>query len=142
MPFIFRFFFEFFRETVVSVRKHNHPGTAYSMRLYWREKVIVICTDIEHDKKIDQRIVNLARGADILIHDAQYTPEELRTHRGWGHSSYDQALQVAEMAEVKQLAITHHDPDHDDIFLQRMETLCQERFPQCVLARDGMELEL
>src|SRR5262249_5146372 len=56
--------------------------------------------------------------------------------------SYEQALQVAELADVKRLAITHHDPDHDDVFLRRMEQLCQERFPHCVLARDGMEIEL
>jgi len=46
------------------------------------------------------------------------------------------------MAGVKRLALTHHDPDHDDVFLRRMEQLCQERFQPCVLARDGMEIEL
>ena len=131
---------EIFRDTVITVRKHNHPGSAYSIRAYWREKVIVICTDIEHDKKIDQRIVNLARGADVLIHDAQYTEEELETHRGWGHSSYEQAIQVAEQAGCKMLVMTHHDPDHNDEFLTKMEKKCQERFKNCVLAREGMEI--
>ncbi len=131
---------ELFGETVVTVRKHNHPGTAYSMRFYWREKVIVFCTDIEHGKKIDQRIVNLARGADILIHDAQYTTEELETHLGWGHSSYEQALEVAEQADCRKLVLTHHDPDHNDEFLIKMEKKCQERFKDCVLAREGMEI--
>jgi len=88
------------------------------------------------------QLVELARGADLLVHDAQYTAEELPTRRGWGHSSYDQALQVAEMAGVKQLAITHHDPEHDDEFLLRMEQLCQERFADTVLAREGMEIAL
>ena len=46
------------------------------------------------------------------------------------------------MAGVKRLAITHHDPDHDDTFLRRMERLCQERGQHCVLAKDGMKLEL
>ena len=133
---------ELFGETLVTVRKHNHPGTAYSMRLYWREKVIVICTDIEHGKKIDPRIVNLARGADILIHDGQYTPEELETHRGWGHSSYDQAIDVAEQAGCKMLIITHHDPDHNDEFLFRIEKKCRERFRDCLLAREGVEFTI
>jgi ribonuclease BN (tRNA processing enzyme) len=62
--------------------------------------------------------------------------------RGWGHSSFDQAMQVAEMAGVKRLAMTHHDPDHDDEFLLRMEKLCQERVKDCVIAREGMEIEL
>ncbi len=85
-------------------------------------------------------MVELSRGADLLVHDAQYTAEELRTHRGWGHSSFDQAMQVAEMAGVKHLAMTHHDPEHDDDFLLRMEKLCQRRFPNSQLAREGMEI--
>jgi hypothetical protein len=63
--------------------------------------VLVVCTDVEHGEQIDQRLVELARGADLLVHDAQYTAEELQKRRGWGHSSFDQAMQVAEMAGVK-----------------------------------------
>jgi ribonuclease BN (tRNA processing enzyme) len=91
---------------------------------------------------IDARLVEFARGADLLVHDAQYTAEELRKRRGWGHSSFDQAMQLAEMAGVKRLALTHHDPDHDDEFLQRIEKLCQERFSNAVLAREGMEIPI
>jgi ribonuclease BN (tRNA processing enzyme) len=86
--------------------------------------------------------VELARGADLLVHDAQYTAEELKKRRGWGHSSFDQAMQVAEMAGVKRLALTHHDPEHDDEFLDRIEKLCRERFPNTVLAREGMEIPI
>ena len=99
-------------------------------------------TDVEHGEQIDPHVVDLSRGADLLVHDAQYTAEELRTHRGWGHSSFDQAMQVAEMAGVKQLVMTHHDPEHDDDFLLRMEKLCQRRFPNSQLAREGMEVSL
>lgn len=126
--------------TRVTTYRHNHPGGAYSFRIERNGQVLVICLDIEHGETIDPQIVELARGADLLIHEAQYTAEELPKHRGWGHSSFDQALQVAEMAGVKRLAITHHDPDHDDDFLRRIEKLCQERFPNTVLAREGMEL--
>jgi hypothetical protein len=84
---------------------------------YCRErnrKVLVGCTDVEHGEQIDPRLVELARGADLLVHDAQFTAEELKNQRGWGHSSLDQAMQFAEMAGVKRLALTHHDPEHDD----------------------------
>jgi ribonuclease BN (tRNA processing enzyme) len=104
--------------------------------------VLVVSTDVEHGEHIDQRLVELARGADLLVHDAQYTAEELQERRGWGHSSFDQAMQVAEMAGVKRLALTHHDPEHDDDFLQRIENLCRERFPNVMLAREGMEIAL
>jgi len=129
-------------ETKVTAQRHNHPGGAYGFRIERNGKVLVICTDVEHGEQIDPRVVELSRGADLLVHDAQYTAEELRTHRGWGHSSFDQAMQVAEMAGVKQLAMTHHDPEHDDDFLVRMEKLCQGRFRNAQLAREGMEIAI
>ena len=57
-------------------------------------------------------------------------------------SASNQATQVAEMAGVEQLALTHHDPEHDDEFLERLEKLCRERFPNAVLAREGMEISI
>jgi phosphoribosyl 1,2-cyclic phosphodiesterase len=128
--------------TIVTAQRHNHPGGAYSFRIERNGKVLVICTDVEHGEDIDLRLVELARGADLLVHDAQYTAEELQNRRGWGHSSFDQAMQVAEMAGVKRLALTHHDPDHDDDFLERIEKLCQERFANTVLARERMEISI
>lgn len=129
-------------QTKVTAQRHNHPGGAYSFRIERNGKVLVISTDVEHGEQIDPQLVELARGADLLVHDAQYTAEELQKRRGWGHSSYDQAMQLAEMAGVKRLALTHHDPEHDDAFLLRIEKLCQERFPQAVLAREGMEITI
>lgn len=85
-------------ETIVTSQRHNHPGGAYGCRIERGGKVLVICTDIEHGDQIDPQVVELSRGADLLVHDAQYTAEELEAHRGWGHSSFDQAMQVAEMA--------------------------------------------
>jgi phosphoribosyl 1,2-cyclic phosphodiesterase len=129
-----------FYRTNVSAIKLNHPGGCFGYRIEVEGKIIVICTDVEHDNGIDMNVVEFARNADLLIHDAQYTDEELATHQGWGHSSYNQAIEVAEMAGVKQLAMTHHDPQHDDEFLQAMEKKCQDRFKDCILAREGMEI--
>ena len=129
-------------ETIVTAQRHNHPGGAYSFRIERNGKVLVVCTDVEHGEQVDSRLVELARGADLLVHDAQYTAEELQRRRGWGHSSFDQAMQLAEMADVKHLALTHHDAEHDDEFLLRIEKLCRERFPNVVLAREGMEIEV
>ena len=129
-------------ETTVTGQRHNHPGGAYGFRIECGGKVLVICTDVEHGEEIDPQVVELSRGADLLVHDAEYTAEELLAHRGWGHSSFDQAMQVAEMAGVKHLAMTHHDPDHDDEFLLRMEKLCQGRFPNTQIGREGMEIVL
>ncbi len=102
----------------------------------------MVSTDIEHGDTIDENIVELARGVDLLIHDAQYTAEELESKKGWGHSSYDQAIEVARRANVKRLVMTHHDPDHDDNFLRTQEKPCQQKFPNCVLSREGMTIDI
>ena len=126
----------------VIVNAHSHPGGAHGYRLEIDEKVLVFCTDVEHENGIDPKVVELSRDADILIHEAQYTPEELPKYKGWGHSSWEQAIEVAELANVKKLFITHHDPDHNDEFLRKVELQCQERFPNCFLAREGVEVPL
>ena len=114
----------------------------FGYRIEEEGKTVVICSDIEHGTSINEDIVNFAKDADLLIHEAQYTSEELETHRGWGHSSFDQAIEVAERANVKQLIMTHHDPDHDDDFLRKIEKKCQERFKDCALARTGLSIDI
>jgi len=120
----------------------NHPGGSFGYRIEVEDRAIVACTDLEHGDTINEDIVNFAKGADLLIHEAQYTDEELLNHKGWGHSSFNQAIEVAERAGVKMLAMTHHDPDHDDEFLRKIEKQCQDRFKDCVLAREGMSIEV
>lgn len=122
--------------------QHNHPGGAYGYRIMEEEKILVYCTDVEYGGKIDPNVVNLSRNADLLIHDAQYTPDELKEKKGWGHSSWMQAIEVAEQAEVKRLALFHHDPEHNDGFLLNMEKECQKRFPASFLAREGAVIKL
>lgn len=127
---------------LIKVIKQNHPGGSYGYRMEDNGKSIVVCTDIEHGNFVLPEIVEFCKDADLLVHDAQYTNEELEAHRGWGHSSYDQAIEVAERANVKKLIITHHDPDHNDEFLAKIEKECQKKYPNCVLAREGMEIIL
>jgi phosphoribosyl 1,2-cyclic phosphodiesterase len=125
---------------IVRVADLQHPGGCIGIRFEINNKSVVFCTDVEHSNGIDENVVNLSMNADVLIHDAQYTDEELKTHKGWGHSSYNQAIEVAVKAKVKQLIITHHDPDHDDDFLRAMERKCQERFKDLIFARDNYEI--
>jgi phosphoribosyl 1,2-cyclic phosphodiesterase len=119
---------------------HKYMGGSYGFRIEDEAITIVICTDIEHINGIDSNIVNLAKDADLLIHDGQYTPDEYQTHIGWGHSSWKQAAEVAIRANVKRLIITHHDPDHNDDFLDSMEKECQNVFPNSIFAKEGMEV--
>lgn len=69
----------------------------------------------------DRRHARFMAGAGLVIHDAQYTPEEYPSKKNWGHSTYEYAMGMAEAAGVRQLALTHHDPTHDDIFVADIE---------------------
>ena len=132
------------RSTGMSVKAqlHNHPGGAYGFRLERNGKSMVYITDIEHGEKIDTRTVELSSNTDLLIHEAQYTSSELKQRMGWGHSSYEQAIEVAKRAGAKKLVMTHHDPDHDDAFLTEIEKNCQKLFADCMLAREGMDIKI
>ena len=68
--------------------------------------------------------------------------DELRERKGWGHSSWQQAVEVAERAGVKKLALFHHDPEHPDTFLFDVEMEVQKNFPGAFHAREGMVIEL
>lgn len=126
----------------ITASRHNHPGYAYGYRIEEEEKSMVYCTDVEHIEGIDPNVVALSQNADFLIHDAQYTPEELKSKKGWGHSSWAQAVEVAKRAGVKRLALFHHDPEHPDAFLLNVEKECQQHFAGTFLAREGMEVEI
>ena len=126
----------------VTPQHHKFPGGSYGFRMEDDSVVLAFCTDVEHINGIDQNIVKLAMNADVLIHDGQYTPDEYKKYRGWGHSTWKQAVEVAIQANVKRLVITHHDPDHDDDFLGFMEKDCQRVFPNCEFAREGIEMKI
>jgi phosphoribosyl 1,2-cyclic phosphodiesterase len=126
-------------DAVLRVIKQSHPGGSYGYRMEDNGKSLVILTDLEHGESVLPEIVEFCKGADLLVHEAQYTNEMLERYRGWGHSSFDQAMEVAEQAGVKKLVMTHHDPDHNDTFLTRIEKECQKRIPNCELARENRE---
>ena len=87
-------------------------------------------------------MVEFSKDVDLLIHEAHYTNEELAIRKGWGHSSWEQAIEVAEKANARQLIITHHNPDCDDNFLLDVEYQCKQRFEHVRLAREKMEINL
>ena len=133
----------FYGVTTTAVPQHHqYPGGSYGFRIEDDSQVLAICTDVEHINGIDESIVELARNADLLIHDGQYTDEEYVRYRGWGHSTWRTAVEVAKRANVKKLIITHHDPDHDDDILDSMESECQKEFPNSVFAKEGMEVQV
>lgn len=129
--------------TTILPRRLPHPGGVFSYRISCQNKTVVYASDVNHplDGPI-RRLIELAQDANLLIHDAQYTPAEKRERPAWGHSSWMEAIQVAQRANVRQLALFHHDPMHTDDELEEIERRAQAVFPPTFMAREGMEVTL
>ena len=125
-------------------RNMNHPnGGVLNFRLEREGKSIVLATDIEGIEGEDGSFVDFARGADVLIHDAQYTDEEYEgATQGWGHSTWRMAVDVAGRAHARRLVLYHHDPAHDDEAVEAIERKAREKFPRCISACEGLEIRV
>lgn len=128
----------------VSAAPVAHPQGALGYRLERGGRAIVFITDSETaDAAAEAASSSLARGADVLIHDAQYTPEEYeRRYRTWGHSSWKHAVQIARAAGVGRLVLFHHDPARTDDELDAIVAEARREFPAVEAAREGMTVGL
>ena len=151
----------------------HHPGITYGYKINAANKNIIYVSDNECqflDKSIKQKMTEFSeeeqemfeamnreeyeyelqtiKDADILIHDAQYTPEDYETKRGWGHSCYVDVVNYAIDAGVKELYLYHHDPYNDDAAIDKIYEKSQEIIQQrnaslkCHIAREGLEIDL
>jgi len=141
-----------FRDDALVVRIHKsyaHPGGVYIYRMEWRGQSIVYATDTEGYVGTDRRLVDFARGADVLIHDAQYAEEHYRGQmtgfpatQGYGHSTATMTCEVAAAAEVGRLVLFHHDPAYTDEMVAENETEARKRFLETLAAYEGLEMVL
>jgi phosphoribosyl 1,2-cyclic phosphodiesterase len=127
--------------------KLNHPGEAVGYRISWRGRSVAYVTDTEHlPDRLDDNVLWLAKDADVLIIDAAYTDEEYYAPKtskvGWGHSTWQEAVKVAKAANVKKLVIFHHDPLHNDDFLDHIGEKVAAQFPNSTLAQEGKSIVL
>lgn len=134
-------------DIVIETAHLNHPGEAIGYRVNWRGGAAVYITDTEHfPDRLDETVLWLSRNADVLIYDSTYTDEEYHNPKtpriGWGHSTWQEAVKVAKAANVKTLVIYHHDPAHNDDFLDRVGEEVFEKFPGAIMAREGLVLQV
>lgn len=136
----------------------NHPGVAIGYRIEHGGKSLVYLTDHEnlcrhrgdneHNRRLEAQTTEFARGVDLYIREAQYTEEEYPSKRGWGHSTWTDAVDAAHEAGVKRLALFHHEPMHDDEALDRIVAAALARIKErgmkfeCFAAADYQELTL
>lgn len=126
----------------IEAAEMTHPNGVLVYRVHADEHTVVFATDVEHGDQLDRRLVDFAAGADLLIHDAQYTAAEYRgeggpSRRGWGHSTWEDAVEVSTLGGVERLALFHHDPCRDDDGVARIEEHARERFAGSFAAREG-----
>lgn len=134
-------------EALITAAPANHPDSAYSYRIDCDGASVVYATDTEHFADVDRNLVRLAEGADLLIYDSQYLPEEYAgktgmSRVGWGHSTYEAAVRLALAAGVKRLVLFHHDPCRDDQGVRAIETRARALFPRTDAAREGLSVVL
>jgi phosphoribosyl 1,2-cyclic phosphodiesterase len=141
----------------------NHPSNTLGYFITHRDKTIGYITDNEFitdfseepksgvNSRFDeynQKIIDFIQGADLVIIDSQYTKEEYQSKKGWGHSHYENVLNIALAAEVKKCVLFHHDPSHTDDDIDRMVRNCQkiiedrEAKIDCLGAQEGLEIIL
>lgn len=133
-----------------------HPGGMIAYKLEENGKKVVFTGDYEHDGAPnfdfgtnDRKIIDFAQGADALVIDGQYTPEEYVKKKGWGHSNIERIYEIAVAAKVKKLYVTHHDPMHTDKMLDEMQERTRNYMANVIkqdipvtYAREGMTLEV
>jgi diguanylate cyclase (GGDEF)-like protein len=149
----------FFRvgDVLVETQFMNHTAPTVAYRMTSDGATIAYATDHEpfwnasgrvSQHPGDERHIAFLKGANLVIHDAQYTEEEYRDKVGWGHSSLEYAVDVALAAGVERLVLFHHDPAHDDETMERMEVMARAHVAhrgqalEVLAAREGLELQV
>jgi len=128
-----------FDDCIVQSMWLNHPQGCLGFRMETENGILVYATDNEPGHPVfDRNLRRLAEGADVLIYDAQYLPEEYAAkRRGWGHSHWREAVNVVMESGAKELVLYHHDPDSDDEQLDRIEKCAKEYYHKVRAAREG-----
>ncbi len=121
-----------------------HPQESTGFRIDDGSRSLVFATDTEHPREgLNEELVGLARKTDVLVYDAQYTPDEYEAGKqGWGHSTFHEAAMIAKASHTDRLVLFSHDPSHDDAACRAIETACQEEFPNTWSARQGIQIDI
>lgn len=119
----------------------NHPNGATGYRIEYGGKSICYITDTEHRQDgLDQTILDLIDGADVFIYDATYTDEEYPSFKGWGHSTWQEGMRLADAAKVGLYVVFHHAPEHPDNVMDDISDQVRQARNRSVVAREGLIL--
>ena len=128
--------------------EQKHPDGVVVYRVDAGGHSVVFATDVEHGGvELDEAFIDLCRGCDLVIHDAQYTDDEYHGHngpprKGWGHSMWREAVELAKQAQVGCLSLFHHDPNRSDEDVFVIESEAQTLFQNTFAARERSVFDL
>lgn len=135
--------FELYPGVHVRTAPLNHPNGSTAYRVDYEGKSCVYVTDTEHvPGETDERIVELIRDADLVVYDSTYTEDEFPAKVGWGHSTWNEGVRLCRLANVKKMAIFHHEPDHFDDFMDALHEEAQREWHGAFVCREGMVYDL
>jgi phosphoribosyl 1,2-cyclic phosphodiesterase len=121
----------------------NHPDGATGYRVEYGGRSLCYLTDTEHVPGApDRNVLELIRGADLVIYDSMYTDAEYETYTGWGHSTWQEGVRLCQAAGAKRLVVFHHDPEHDDEMLDGIAREVAKQLPGSLVAKDGLVVEV
>jgi phosphoribosyl 1,2-cyclic phosphodiesterase len=121
----------------------DHPDGASGYRLEHGGHVFSLLSDTEgFPGKRDKDLVTLARDADLIVYDATFSEEEIASRHGWGHSTWVRGIRLAEEASAKQLCLFHHDPSHDDDYMDMLAAEANDTRPGTIVAREGQIIDI
>ncbi len=130
-------------DVAIKTASLNHPGGAIGYRVEWGGRAAAIITDTEHlPGVLDPAVLGLIEGCDLFLYDSTYTDNEMETHRGYGHSSWQHAILLAKKAGARQVAFVHHAPWRTDAELLDADRMAKAEFAGAFFARDGQTIDL
>lgn len=121
----------------------THPGGAVGYRVEWGGRSVAVATDVEHQPgTLDEGVLELMRGADLALYDAAYADAEMAAFRGWGHSSWQHGVRLAQAAGVARLGLIHHAEWREDDAIDAIEASARAEFPGAFCGADGQVITL
>jgi phosphoribosyl 1,2-cyclic phosphodiesterase len=130
-----------FNGVIVRTHRLNHPFDAVGYRVEYQGSSVAYITDYEHYSHPDEPLMEFVRGVDAMIYDSAFSDVEYASKVGWGHSTWQEAIRVANRCDVKFLIISHHEPAHDDNHMDEVEKLAREAIgDRAWVAREKAEL--
>lgn len=132
-----------FEDVTLRTALLDHPDGACGYRLEYAGRVFALLSDTEgFPGKHDKELVTLARNADLVVYDTTFTEQEIVNRAGWGHSTWERGVRLADQAGAKQLCLFHHDPSHDDNFMDLLAAEANDARPGTITAREGQIIDL